>query len=260
MCQATTSPTEIGAKQPEKDADFVQKCSVSDEAESIKIARRTLEDGTLLSCVSLLLLVTGASLTFPHMQSQRDKLGCDSLCYGSMTSVRGALGLVGTAIMGRLSDKNGTILARTLGRLGARKNSSDVIASGRRACLYLGTVASVAGFVIASTMNSLRGLWLSMIPGALLQHNFDVFKALLSEYHNDIDRIQSRKKENHENDAKKDDEKINIISRSGSVGKLGMVAGISFMVGPMISAFATKTFESATILAIIFTLASMLTT
>eukprot|EP00569_Conticribra_weissflogii_P007555 CAMPEP_0171350106 /NCGR_PEP_ID=MMETSP0878-20121228/35615_1 /TAXON_ID=67004 /ORGANISM="Thalassiosira weissflogii, Strain CCMP1336" /LENGTH=382 /DNA_ID=CAMNT_0011854949 /DNA_START=69 /DNA_END=1214 /DNA_ORIENTATION=- len=193
------------------------------------------------------------------MQSQRDKLGCDSLCYGSMTSVRGALGLVGTALIGRLSDKNGTILAKTLGRLGARKYSNIAIANGRRACLYVGTVASVAGFVIAATMNSLQGLWLSMIPGALLQHNFDVFKALLSEYHNDIDQIQSKSEEILENDAKEGDHRTNTISRSGSVGKLGMVAGISFMVGPMISAFATKTFQSATVLAIIFTLASGLT-
>ena len=41
-----------------------------------------LKTGTYRSCVSLFLLITGLSLTFPHMQSRRDALGCDSYCYG----------------------------------------------------------------------------------------------------------------------------------------------------------------------------------
>lgn len=231
----------------------------------LSLAQTTLDRGTLLSCTSLLLLITGMSLTFPHMQSQRDALGCDSLCYGAMTSVRGAVGLVGTALVGRLSDRNGTLLARTLGTWGksaslttVRGADTDGTPSGRRACLYLGTLASLAGFTIAASIKSLRGLWLTMIPGALLQHNFDVFKALLSEYHNDIEYIQT----NIENDNAVDNSNGDIngtfssSSRSGSVGKLGMAAGMSFMVGPMISAVATTTFQSATYLAIICTLAS----
>ena len=59
-------------------------------------ARRRLATGTLISCISIFFLICGLSLTFPQMQSRRDELGCDALCYGSMTSVRGALGLVGT--------------------------------------------------------------------------------------------------------------------------------------------------------------------
>ncbi|KAL7428236.1 hypothetical protein ACHAXH_002909 [Discostella pseudostelligera] len=160
------------------------------------------------------------SITFPHMQSRRDELGCDSLCYGSMTSVRSALGLIGTALVGRLSDENG--------------NKSS--ASGRRACLYMGTVATLVGLTISASINSLRGLWLSMIPDALLQHNFDVFKALLSEYHNDIDNLEEQ--------------------RSGSVGKLGMAVGISFMIGPMIAAVASPSFQVAIYFAILCTLMS----
>eukprot|EP00956_Cyclotella_meneghiniana_P020953 scaffold37606_cov23-Cyclotella_meneghiniana.AAC.1 len=113
---------------------------------------KTLENGTLLSCISLFLLITGASLTFPHMQSRRDALGCDSLCYGTMTSVRGALGLAGTAFMGRLSDNNTSVLANTLGGVGIGYSS---VSSGRRACLYIGTLASLLGFAVAASVDSL---------------------------------------------------------------------------------------------------------
>lgn len=198
------------------------------------------------------------------MQSRRDELGCDSLCYGSMTSVRSALGLVGTAVIGRLSDKNGSLLARTLGAIGTRKgleggtSNSNTSPSGRRACLYLGTVASLVGLAIAASMNSLRGLWLSMIPGALLQHNFDVYKALLSEYHNDIEHLEAQMiKDGHaEESLKGSNNQAHGCSRSGSVGKLGMALGISFMIGPMIAAMASPTFEFAAYFAIVCTLAS----
>ena len=118
-----------------------------------------------------------------------------------MTSVRGPLGLVGTALVGRLSDRNETILASTLGRIGLVSVS---LSSGRRACLYVGILATLMGFVVAASMDSLQGLWLSMIPGALLQHNFDVFKALLSEYHNDIELIETTAKKDNDGDNDKE--------------------------------------------------------
>ncbi|KAL7527068.1 hypothetical protein ACHAXR_001783 [Thalassiosira sp. AJA248-18] len=193
------------------------------------------------------------------MQSRRDELGCDSLCYGTMTSVRSALGLVGTAVMGRLSDKNGSMLALTLGSVGKGMTSvvdgatiNTISPSGRRACLFLGTIATLLGLAIAVSMDSLHGLWLSMIPGALLQHNFDVFKALLSEYHNDIEH----EPKNNGSDAKDGSNEAPVSSRSGSVGKLGMAAGISFMIGPLIAAVASPTFRFAVYFAIVCTLAS----
>jgi MFS family permease len=119
-----------------------------------KAATQLLQHGTTTSsCLSLLLLITGASLTFPHLQSRRDELGCDSLCYGSMTSVRSALSLLGTAFIGRLSDRNDSVLALSLGRIGFVSAPS-----GRRACLYIGTLASLLGFGVAITMDSLTGL------------------------------------------------------------------------------------------------------
>ena len=212
-------------------------------------AKQKLAKGTLYACISVTFLITGLAVTFPLLQSRRDELQCDSLCYGSMTSVRSALTLVGTAIVGKLSDKNGTILARTLGTLG--KGSE---ASGRRACLHLGTIASLAGLVISVTMDTLQGLWLSAIPSALLSHNFDIYKSLLSEFHNDIEQAEEQVKEEEEDIKKKDNKDAS--SRSGSVGKLGMSAGISFMIGPAIAASTSPTFQSAAYFAIACALAS----
>lgn len=259
MCKPNTPENILSCVHQERDNDASQSNKVvSDTNAAPTIARRTLDQGTLLACVSLLLLITGMSITFPHMQSRRDELGCDSLCYGTMTSVRSALGLVGTALVGRLSDKNRSILARTLGALGKKSNSA-ANASGRRACLYMGTVATMVGLIISVSMNSLRGLWLSMIPDALLQHNFDIYKALISEYHNDIDSLESQLNDGSSlNQNLMKDHHINASSslRSGSVGKLGMAVGISFMIGPMIAAVASPSFQVAIYFAMICTLMS----
>ena len=98
-----------------------------------------------------------------------------------MTSVRLVFTLIGTAIMGRLSDSNGLLLAQTLVSLGKADNSKiDSVVNGytcpngRQACLHIGTIASLAGLAITASMNSLQGLWINMIPGALLQHNCEV--------------------------------------------------------------------------------------
>ncbi|KAL9190672.1 hypothetical protein ACHAXT_000378 [Thalassiosira profunda] len=248
MCQPPIAKTAAAAA-----ADGAAKDTrASNEQCALSHARRTLEHGTLLACLSLLLLIAGLAVTFPQMQSRRDELGCDALCYGSMTSVRSALGLVGTAVVGRLSDKNSSILARTLGSLG-----KGTVSSGRRACLHVGTIASLVGLVTAATVNSLRGLWMSMVPGALLQHNFDIYKSLLSEYHNDIEHLETQQSTNGEIDGEKADNTNNSqLSRSGSVGKLGMAAGLSFMIGPMIAAVASPTFQMAAYFAIVCTLAS----
>jgi hypothetical protein len=246
-----------------------------DDDDALSVARRVLHRGTTLACISVALLITGMSVTYPHVQGRRDELGCDSMCYGAMTSVRSALGLAGTAVVGRLSDRNGSLLARSLGsvgrngRMGGRNDSIDG-PSGRRACLYLGTMATLLGLGIALSMNSLLGLWLSMIPDALLQHNFDVYKALLSEYHNDIDDIEGRRiedddepsswgkggKKTRDRDHGSKGKSSSSTARSGSVGKLGMSLGISFMIGPMIAAFTSVTFQFAARFAMACTLAS----
>lgn len=251
--------------------DATEKHAACDnDDDDLSTARRVLHRGTLLACVSVVLLVTGMSITSPHTQSRRDALGCDSLCYGTMTSVRSALGLAGTAAIGKLSDRNGSLLATSLGSLGAAA-TRDRGPSGRRACLYLGTIATLVGLAVSLSMHSMLGLWLAMIPDALLQHNFDVYKALLSEYHNDIDDVEATRridegkkggKTTDRRDDRDDDDdddmspEATAASRSGSVGKLGMSLGISFMIGPTIAAVASPTFRFAASFAIACTVAS----
>jgi len=89
----------------------------------------------------------------------------------------------------------------------------------------------------------------------LLSHNFDIYKILLSEFHNDIEQAEEQANKGEEEDIKKKDNK-DASSRSGSVGKLGMSAGISFMIGPAIAASTSPTFQSAAYFAIVCTLAS----
>eukprot|EP00566_Odontella_aurita_P014808 CAMPEP_0113526224 /NCGR_PEP_ID=MMETSP0015_2-20120614/624_1 /TAXON_ID=2838 /ORGANISM="Odontella" /LENGTH=341 /DNA_ID=CAMNT_0000424529 /DNA_START=19 /DNA_END=1044 /DNA_ORIENTATION=+ /assembly_acc=CAM_ASM_000160 len=105
----------------------------------------------------------------------------------------------------------------------------------------------MAGLVIAAGTDSIRGLWLSMIPGALLQQNFSVTKAVLSDYHEAIGAAASKSEDGGKADAS---------SRAGSVGKLGMAVGLSFMVGPLLGATVVKTYDGAVRMAMIFTLLS----
>lgn len=130
-----------------------------------------LRKATRLGSVSVVLLVLSFSLTMPHLQSRRDSLGCDTMCYGSYTSARSLLSLVGSAIMGRFSDSS---------------------ANARKICLMVGSVGSLVGMVIAGSTYSIEGMWLSMIPGALFQQNFSILKALLSDFStSDSDRTSS---------------------------------------------------------------------
>ena len=103
------------------------------------------------------------TLTNPFSSAQRDKHGCDALCLGSMTSARSALGLVGGVAVGKFSD-----------------------ACGRRAAVLVGLAAGLAGTVVFGLVDSLEGLWLSMIPSALFSHQFLVLK---------VTRLCKKKKE-----------------------------------------------------------------
>ena len=57
------------------------------------------------------------------MQEQRDRLGCDELCTGTMTSARHAFSLVGAALIGRLSDHKGRRPALLVGAAAAFTSS-----------------------------------------------------------------------------------------------------------------------------------------
>lgn len=111
-----------------------------------------------LGVLSVFLSILGASLTFPFMQAQRDLLQCDALCYGSMQSARSALSLVGSVVVGRMSDQ-----------------------LGRFPVLWIGITSSLVSYCITFSSQSLTGMWLAMIPSALNQ-NWSVLKALFADY------------------------------------------------------------------------------
>jgi MFS family permease len=83
---------------------------------------------------------------------------------------------------------------------------------GRKTALVIGGLACSVGFVLVGFASSLSLLWLSLIPASLLAHNFTIAKAIVA-------------------DLAPPDE------RAGVLGKLGLAAGIGFMVGPAVNPF-----------------------
>jgi len=169
--------------------------------------------GVLYGSLSSFLSVTAMAVMFPFMQVRRDALGCDALCQGGQTSLRSALTLVGAAVIGRASDR-----------------------VGRVPMLWVGTAASLASIVISLSSDSLTGMWLAVVPAALLNQNFSVCKALFSDY---IDEAGGT-------DADK----------AGAVGKLGMAVGFSFMVGPILASALISDYRRALLLSAAITAAS----
>ncbi len=182
-----------------------------------------------------------------------------------MTSARSTLSLIGSALMGRLSDSYNS-------SSGSGSGSGKI--NGRILCLYIGTLATLLGFVADTSMYSIKGMWLGMIPGALLQQNFSVFKAMLADYHEEISMLESKlegeeKVNEHENangheSGKKDIEASSgsgnaasaAAARAGSVGKLGMSVGLALMIGPLLGATAVKSYQSAVSLSCCLTILS----
>lgn len=164
--------------------------------------------GIALGSLAAFTAALGAACTFPFMQSQRDKTGCDALCYGSMQSTRSGLTLLGSIGIGRLS---------------------DVI--GRKNTLLLGLLASIASYaILLSDETSLVSMWYAMLPAALNQ-NFSVLKALFADYN--FDRSEAE--------------------RSAAMGRLGMMLGLSFMVGPAVGATFMPSYRYANMSALILT-------
>lgn len=118
--------------------------------------------GVTLGSISVFISLLGGSMTIPFLQSQRDSLSCDALCYGTMQSARSGLTLVGSVFVGRLSDR-----------------------LGRKVCLYIGLAASLLSYAIAVNFNSLDGMRMAMVPSSLLNQNFNVLKALFADYNAD---------------------------------------------------------------------------
>uniref|UniRef100_A0A7S0H9D2 Major facilitator superfamily (MFS) profile domain-containing protein n=1 Tax=Hanusia phi TaxID=3032 RepID=A0A7S0H9D2_9CRYP len=141
--------------------------------------------------------MAGFTIMNPYQQTLRAKLDCGALCVGSMTSVSSALGLFGSPLVGALSDH-----------------------LGRRFALALGALASALSMVILAFASSLFWLWLSVIPGALLAHNFTIAKAVVADL-------------------------VAPGERAGVLGKLGLAAGFGFMVGPLVHPFVHTHMQAA---------------
>uniref|UniRef100_A0A7S4T497 Major facilitator superfamily (MFS) profile domain-containing protein n=1 Tax=Ditylum brightwellii TaxID=49249 RepID=A0A7S4T497_9STRA len=245
---ASSPPPSVTATN--KDTDEPSKTkdkNIKDTATSKAIENLRL--GTLYGSISIGLLISSFAITMPHAQSRRDELQCDSLCFGSMTSTRSALNLIGSALMGRLSDSDTSILARIF-------SPTTRAGGGRVACLYIGAMATVVGSVIGTYNNSIAGLWMQMIPTALLQQNFSVLKAMLADYHETIEMARTSKNDDGEDGAADKSKPSSATpSRAGSVGKLGMTVGLAFMAGPIMGSTIATTYsrcmQLATVLAIL---------
>jgi MFS family permease len=203
MCR----PTDV--KTSAKDSEMIPK-----QEESVrKPSQSTISSGFLYGTISLALVVTAGSVVMGHYQSKRDAMGCDTMCVGSMTSARSTLTLLGSTIIGKSSDS---------------RSLDDKLGGTRRAFLILGVVASAIELFVAVRANSISALWVSMVPSALFQQNFNVLKALFGEYH---------------------DSSATAAERAGKVGKLGMAVGLAFMAGPLLGSVLFKTYTQAAIFA-----------
>lgn len=203
MCAPTSAEPSICTKSDAGTTSSSDSEIISSAAASSKSHR-----GFLYGTISLASVVTAGSVTMGHYQSRRNELGCDAMCVGSMTSARSTLTLVGATIIGRWSDSK----------------AFDHIGGARRLFLFLGILALALDLFFSSTATTLAGLWMSMIPSALFQQNFNVLKALFGEYH---------------------EPSASAADRAGSVGKLGMAVGLAFMVGPLVSSTLLKSYDAA---------------
>jgi MFS family permease len=160
----------------------------------------------LFGSLSAFTLIAGFAATGPYMQARRDELGCDAPCIGSMTSASSLLRLVGAMVVGRLSDT-----------------------MGRRAMLWLGVLGCGLSLLIAATIDSLVGMWLSAIPASLLNHNASVLKALFADYASEGGLAD--------------------VEVASAMGKLGMAIGASFMLGPALASLTASSYHDALLLA-----------
>ena len=98
--------------------------------------------------------------------------------------------------------------------------------------LVIGLVASLTSLAISASMDTILGMWIAIIPTALLNHNWSVLKALFADYVAEQGGSDSHM----------------AIARSGAVGKLGMAIGLSFMAGPLLGTVVVKSYQEAILL------------
>jgi len=174
----------------------VQEAEKLPDTAAKKVGSAILQKWELLIIILTVAPMAGFTVMNPYQQTLRAELGCDAICLGTITSSSSALGLFGSPLVGALSDQ-----------------------MGRKIALALGALASAMGFALVAVATSMPLLWLSVIPGSLLAHNFTIAKALVADL------------------AKPED-------RAGVMGKLGLAAGVGFMVGPVINPFISNRLQA----------------
>jgi Major Facilitator Superfamily len=190
--------------------------------------QQVLQRGARIAAASLGLLFVSYSLTLPHQQARRDALGCDALCLGTVTSARSFLKLLGSVVMGRVSDSR----RRSGGRGGDASNHGcdergarslprlfrNAQYSARKLCLGVGVLSAGVALLTARRAESVSGLWWSLLPEAFEQ-NMHISKALMGEYQT-FPAITS-------------------AERAAASGALGSAVGVAMMVGPLLGSYLT---------------------
>ena len=194
-------------------------------SEDHEVRLENLRKTVLYGSLSTAFLIGGFSICMPYTQARRDELNCDALCQGSITSFRSLLNLIGSVLLGRLSD------GRIFGK------------SGRKVCLYIGAFGSSVDFLIMGSTFSINGIWWSVIFGSLLQHNFLILKAMIADCYENIDQYLISVKSSSTSSS---------AVRASSIGKIGMSVGLAFMVGPIIGGYFVKDFEHGILVALGF--------
>jgi MFS family permease len=178
---------------------------------SAKAAPFATPSAQLPLLLHLAFLTASFGVLVPFFASRRDSLSCDASCFGRYSSARSAAGLVGSLLVTRLSDL-----------------------LGRRAVLCLGLAGALAGLLLSASLpHAVSTLYVAMLPGALLQQNFSVAKALVSDL-----------------------AALGLCDRPKLIGRMGMVVGLAFMLGPALGGSVIPTFEAGLNVAIAMVLLS----
>ena len=105
-----------------------------------------------------LIAVSSRAVMIPFNQSRFDDLQCKAICFGALTSSRSALQLVGSPVLGRVSD-----------------------AYGRRFAFVIACFGNMLSLALMAMTDSILGFAFAIIPAALLSDTFSISKAVVAD-------------------------------------------------------------------------------
>mmetsp|Transcript_105762 Transcript_105762/g.268725 ORF Transcript_105762/g.268725 Transcript_105762/m.268725 type:complete len:440 (-) Transcript_105762:34-1353(-) len=175
----------------------------------------TKKRAVLAGCCFTFVYCIGLTLTTPFAQARRDELGCDALCVGTYSSLQSTLRLAGAVVIGRLSDR-----------------------VGRRPMLWIGILGNLASMGIAVALPTIPGMFLSLVPSALLDQIFSVLRALFTDFFPGKSGAAE-------------------AARTDSIGRLGMALGFAMMLGSGLGGRVAGSFAQAQAIGGVFVLLSL---